>query len=159
MLWPALIDEPHLRTGGGLRLHGSFGEEKKQERNTRRMFNHFVISENQKRCLFGVHFYGCSLTGGGGLPCILPWPQLHTHERYATLQRWEGCGGKYPIIHFQIKTQRSSLMKAVGRDVILSNRKDPTNTLLIKPFCWITLKPKQPSKYIFNTLGWAFAHG
>lgn len=50
-------------------------------------------------------------------------------------------GGKYPIIHVQIKTQRSSLMKAFGGvvgggAVILSNREgSPANTALIKPLC------------------------
>lgn len=50
-------------------------------------------------------------------------------------------GGKYPIIHVQIKTQRSGLMKAfgggaAGRAVILSNREgSPANTVLIKPLC------------------------
>lgn len=50
-------------------------------------------------------------------------------------------GGKYPIIHVWIKTQRSGLMKAFGGlvgggAVILSNREgSPANTALIKPLC------------------------
>lgn len=131
MLWPALIDEPYPRAGGALRLHGSFGKKKTQERNTRGMFNHFVISENQKRRLFSgleLIFMGTACSLRVGSPYILPWPQVHTHERYSMLEGWEGSGGKEPIIQFQIKTQRSSLMWAFGRNIILSNRKASTKT-------------------------------
>lgn len=72
---PALIDEPHLRAGGRARLHG--GSARVQERNTRRMFNHFIISGNQKdSCLGrGLKFIFMGVAGPlqrGGALRILP---------------------------------------------------------------------------------------
>lgn len=91
----------------------------------RGMFNYFVISKNQKKRLFsGLELIcmgaACSLRGGGA-----EYSPMTSAAHTCMLERWEG---KYPIIHFQMKTRRSSLMWAFGRDIILSNKKAPTKT-------------------------------
>lgn len=53
-------------------------------------------------------------------PPLLP---VQHESRCEMLHRLEGSGGKYPLIRIQIKTQRSSLMKAPGRAIIRSNGK------------------------------------
>lgn len=125
---PALIDEPHLRAGGRARLHG--GSARVQERNTRRMFNHFIISGNQKDSCLGrglqFIFMGVArpLQRGGSVYSPMTSAALApAWKQVGTLHVSEVSGGKYPIIHVQIKTQRSSLMKALGRAIIQRNRK------------------------------------
>lgn len=131
------------------------------------MFNHFVISGNQKDSCLGedsgsFSWTRCARSSGGvcGRVCarvrsragwaasLCVYSPMTSAEltkamkvRPGTLHMSKVNGGKYPIIHVQIKTQRSGLMKAFGGGVgggavILSNREgSPANTALIKTLC------------------------